>query len=129
MREGSALLERLEKRFESVDNRADRRSEGMRQRDSFLSHFSNRMKELEKLVKVPEMSALSRLPQIGKSFDPWGHMGGWSVLGDLVYLDWIEEQEEEEEELEQPRVSAWGTATSSSAQASTAMREATRLAT
>ena len=27
MREGSALLERLEKRFESVDSRADRRSE------------------------------------------------------------------------------------------------------
>ena len=86
----------------------------MRQRDSFLSHFSDRMKELESLVQVPEMSAFRRLPRIGKSFDPWGNMGGWSVLGDLVYLDWVEEQEVEEEELEQPRVSAWGTATSSS---------------
>ena len=114
MREGSALLERLERRFESVENRADRRSEGMRKRDSFLSHFSDRMRELESLVQVPEMSAFRRLPKIGKSFDPWGNMGGWSAIQDLVYLDWIEEQEEEEEEFEQPRVSAWGTATSSS---------------
>ena len=114
MREGSALLERLEKRFESIDNRADRRSVGMRQRDSFLSHFSERMKELQNLVQVPEMSAFRRLPKVGRSFDPWGNIGGWSVLQDLVYLDWLEEQEIEEEEVEQPRVSAWGTATSSS---------------
>ena len=109
MREGSALLERLEKRFESIDNRADRRSVGMRQRDSFLSHFSERMKELQNLVQVPEMSAFRRLPKVGRSFDPWGNIGGWSVLQDLVYLDWLEEQEIEEEEVEQPRVSAWGT--------------------
>ena len=47
MREGSSLLDRLQKRFESVDSRADRRSIGMRERDSFLSHFSERMKKLE----------------------------------------------------------------------------------
>ena len=35
-------------------------------------------------------------------------------LQDLVYLEWLAEQEIEEEEIEQPRVSAWGTATSSS---------------
>ena len=113
MREGSALLERLEKRFDAIDSRADRRSVGMRQRDSFLSHFSDRMKELQNLVQIPEMSAFRRLPKVGKSFDPWGNMGGWSVLQDLVYLEWLEEQEIEDEEIEQPRVSAWGTATSS----------------
>ena len=113
MREGSALLERLEKRFESIDSRADRRSVGMRLRDSFLSQFSDRMKQLERLVQVPEMSAFRRLPKSGRAFDPWGNMGGWSVVQDLTYLEWLAEQEVEEEEIEQPRVSAWGTATSS----------------
>ncbi len=113
MREGSSLLDRLQKRFESVDSRADRRSMGMRERDSFLSQFSERMKQLERLVQVPDMSAFRRLPKRGHSFDPWGNVGGWSVLQDLIYLDWVEEEEMEEEE-EQPRVSAWGTATSSS---------------
>ena len=113
MREGSALLERLEKRFEAIDNRADRRSIGIRERDSFLGHFADRMQRLKGLVQIPEMSAFKRLPKEGSRFDPWGNMGGWSVIQDLTYLKWLDEQELEEEEIEQPRVSAWGTATSS----------------
>lgn len=109
MREGSALLERLEKRFQSIDSRADRRSVGMRDRDSFLGHFSERMGRLENLVQVPEMSAFRRLPKMGTRFDPWGSMGGWSVINDLTYLEWMAEQEQQVEE-EPERVSAWGTA-------------------
>ncbi len=110
MREGSALLDRLEKRFDKIDSRADRRSRGMKERDSFLGHFSSRMKELESMVQVPEMSAFRRLPKVGSRFDPWGNMGGWSVIKDLTYLEWLNEQDFEEEEVEAPRVSAWGTA-------------------
>ena len=109
MREGSALLERLEKRFQSIDSRADRRSVGMRDRDSFLGHFSERIGSLENLVQIPEMSAFRRLPKMGTRFDPWGSMGGWSVINDLTYLEWIAEQEQQVEE-ETERVSAWGTA-------------------
>lgn len=110
MREGSALLERLEKRFQSIDSRADRRSVGMRDRDSFLGHFSERMGRLENLVQIPEMSAFRRLPKMGARFDPWGNMGGWSVINDLTYLEWMAEQEQQVEEEETERVSAWGTA-------------------
>ncbi len=111
MREGSALLDRLEKRFDKIDSRADRRSRGMRARDSFLGHFSERMRELESLVQVPEMSAFRRLPKVGSRFDPWGNIGGWSVIKDLTYLEWLNEQDiEVEQEAEAPRVSAWGTA-------------------
>ena len=114
MREGSALLERLEKRFESIDDRADRRSVGMRERDSFLSHFSDRMKGLESLVQVPRCLLSVDCPN-------WGilliHGAIW--VDGLCFkiwfiLEWLAEQEIEEEEIEQPRVSAWGTATSSS---------------
>ena len=97
MRETSALLERLKERFESIDERADRRSVGMRSRDSFLSHFSERMNRLENMVNVSEMNAFRRLPKMRTGIDPWGSMGTWSVMKDLVYLDWLAEQEIEEE--------------------------------
>ena len=108
MRQSSALLERLDKRFQSIDDRADRRSVGMRERDGFLSQFADRMTRLENLVEVPEMSAFRRLPRRRSAFDPWGSMGNWSALSDLTYLQWMAEQEEEMVEEEKPRVSAWG---------------------
>jgi hypothetical protein len=108
MRQSSALLDRLDKRFQSIDERADRRSVGMRERDGFLSQFNERMKRLENLVEIPEMSAFGRLPKRRSAFDPWGSMGNWSALGDLTYLEWMAEQEQEMVEEEKPRVSAWG---------------------
>ena len=96
----------MEKRFESVDNRADARKDAS---ERLLSQcFSDRMKELENQYKFLD----SGFPSFAEGAPILGNMGGWSVLGDLVYLDWIEEQEAEDEELNS-RVSA-ETATSSS---------------
>jgi hypothetical protein len=73
------------------------------------------MNRLEKLVQIPEMSAFRRYPTMRSKMDPWGSMGGWSIVQDLVYLDWLAEQEEEEEEVvEQRTISAWGKTTSES---------------
>lgn len=110
MRQSSLMLERLEKRFSTIESKEDRRSLGLRKLEEFIGSFEKRMKDMERLVRVSDLSAFGRIPSV-QAFDPWASMGSWGSVQDLVYLDWVQQMEEAKPVAEVKEFkSAWGTA-------------------